>query len=208
MALTVVNMILLMVAATGRHSSAEPDLAPPVLRARAIEIVDINRRVRASITTVKMPDGTTGYPETVLCRLTHSKRPVQREDRVGKFLAQLAGTTEGASHIGAVEILAQIHEREEGAENTRFQIIGERQTAGGHAGQVLAMFGDKFHDLALSFLWSIAERGFAAHACTAIFDGEREMQDAQAMLAESRRHFDLASLNFAVCSHGSAKSRA
>jgi len=95
-----------------------------------------------------------------------------------QILAQLAGTTEGASHIGAVEILAQIHEREEGTENTRFQIIGERQAAGGHASQVLAMFGDELHDFALAFLRSVAESGFAAHACTAIFDRECEMQDA------------------------------
>jgi hypothetical protein len=51
----------------------------PVLRGRALEIVDDRGRVRASIKvypadpTVKMPDGTTGYPETVLIRLINSK---------------------------------------------------------------------------------------------------------------------------------------
>jgi hypothetical protein len=51
----------------------------PVLRGRALEIVDDRGRVRASIKvypadpTVKMPDGTTGYPETVLLRLINSK---------------------------------------------------------------------------------------------------------------------------------------
>jgi len=50
-----------------------------VLRARALEIVDEAGRVRAMIKvfpadpSVKMPDGTTGYPETVLLRLIDSK---------------------------------------------------------------------------------------------------------------------------------------
>ncbi|HLK17654.1 MAG TPA: hypothetical protein VKT81_01825 [Bryobacteraceae bacterium] len=51
----------------------------PVLRGHALEIVDDQGRVRASISVfpadpkVKMPDGTTGYPETVLLRLITSQ---------------------------------------------------------------------------------------------------------------------------------------
>jgi hypothetical protein len=51
----------------------------PVLRGRALEIVDDHRCVRASISVlpadpnVKMPDGATGYPETVLFRMINSK---------------------------------------------------------------------------------------------------------------------------------------
>ena len=67
-ALTVVNIALLA------FSVARPDTAgaqgvAPVLRGRALEIVDDHGRVRASIAvypadpTVKMPDGTTGYPD-------------------------------------------------------------------------------------------------------------------------------------------------
>jgi hypothetical protein len=50
-----------------------------VLRGHALEIVDDHGRVRAMIKvfpdnpTVKMPDGTMGYPETVLLRLIDSK---------------------------------------------------------------------------------------------------------------------------------------
>ena len=50
-----------------------------MLRGRALEIVDDQGRVRAMIKvfpadpSVKMPDGTTGYPETVLLRLIDSK---------------------------------------------------------------------------------------------------------------------------------------
>ncbi len=54
----------------------------PVLRGRALEIVDDHGQVRASISVlpadpaVKMPDGTTGYPESVLLRLiTSAGRP-------------------------------------------------------------------------------------------------------------------------------------
>jgi len=72
-------------AAQGKAKAAE-GIAPaaaegvaPVLRGRALEIVDDKGKVRASIAiypadpSVKMPDGTTGYPETVLLRLINSK---------------------------------------------------------------------------------------------------------------------------------------
>ncbi len=51
----------------------------PVLRGHALEIVDDQGRVRASISVfpadpkVKMPEGTTGYPKTVLFRLITSQ---------------------------------------------------------------------------------------------------------------------------------------
>lgn len=76
--LTVMNLAILMF--TLAHSlPATADGVAPVLRGRALEIVDERGKVRASITvfpadpTVKMPDGTTGYPETVLLRLRDSK---------------------------------------------------------------------------------------------------------------------------------------
>ena len=76
--LTVVNMALLIFSLTRLSATvAQGDM--PVLRGRALEIVDDRGQVRASITvfpadpTVKMPDGTKGYPETVLLRLINSK---------------------------------------------------------------------------------------------------------------------------------------
>jgi hypothetical protein len=71
-------------------------------------------------------------------------------------LAQLAGAAEGTSHVGAIEIFAQVHEGEKSAKDPRFQIVGERQAAGGYARQALAMFGDEFHDFALAFVRGIA----------------------------------------------------
>jgi len=85
-ALTVINLgLMVFVLAQTRPAKAKvatpvaAEGVAPVLRGRALEIVDDRGKVRASITiypadpTVKMPDGTRGYPETVLLRLINSK---------------------------------------------------------------------------------------------------------------------------------------
>ena len=81
-ALTLVNLALLILSPVRPHPVVAQDVAQdvaPVLRGRALQIVDEHGRVRASISVypadpnVKMPDGTTGYPETVLLRLISSK---------------------------------------------------------------------------------------------------------------------------------------
>jgi hypothetical protein len=82
-ALTVLNLLLLaFTLGQARVAAAEGEGKAPVLRGRALEIVDDQGRVRASITvqpadsSFKMPDGTRGYPETVLLRLiTPEGRP-------------------------------------------------------------------------------------------------------------------------------------
>ena len=77
----------------------------PVLRARAFEIVDDQGRVRAEIKvlpaqpTLKMPDGTTGYPETVQLRLISSEgsphmKLVTTEDGSGLVLGGEKGYTQ------------------------------------------------------------------------------------------------------------------
>jgi len=77
-ALTILNLLVLMSMLFRANSAPNPEVAP-VLRGRALEIVDDKGRVRAMIKVlpedpnVKMPDGTTGYPETVLLRLIDSK---------------------------------------------------------------------------------------------------------------------------------------
>jgi hypothetical protein len=78
LAITIINVLLLLMSVHRTGAVGTRDL-PPVLRGRGLEIVDERGRVRASITilpadsTVKMPDGTTGYPETVLLRLITSE---------------------------------------------------------------------------------------------------------------------------------------
>jgi hypothetical protein len=71
--------ILLLVLSVGQTRAVGVERVAPVLRGRALEIVDDRGRVRASITVLpadpnfKMPDGTVGYPETVLLRLITPK---------------------------------------------------------------------------------------------------------------------------------------
>ena len=79
-------------ASEGAAPAAAEDVAP-MLRGRGLQIVDDRGKVRASITiypanpNVKMPDGTTGYPETVLLRLINSK---------GRPNVKIEATEEGA----------------------------------------------------------------------------------------------------------------
>ncbi len=67
--------ILLLAFSVGQTRAVVAERVAPVLRGRALEIVDDEGRVRASITVLpgdpkfKMPDGTVGYPESVLLRL-------------------------------------------------------------------------------------------------------------------------------------------
>jgi hypothetical protein len=77
-ALTVINCTLVILSFAQLHPAWAADSAP-VLRGSKLEIVDERGRVRASIAvipadpTVKMPDGTTGYPQTVLLRLINAE---------------------------------------------------------------------------------------------------------------------------------------
>jgi len=76
--LTVVNLLILTTVLVGAQPAADPEIAP-MLRGRGLEIVDDQGRVRAMIKVfpadphVTMPDGTKGYPETVLLRLIDSE---------------------------------------------------------------------------------------------------------------------------------------
>jgi hypothetical protein len=72
--------LLLVLLACGRSVDAQG--AAAVLRGRSLELVDDAGNVRASLTVlpadanVVMPDGTRGYPETVILRLiTRDGRP-------------------------------------------------------------------------------------------------------------------------------------
>ena len=75
--LTVINLLLLMSAFFRANSAATPEVTP-VLRCRELYLMDDKGRVRAELRVfpadpkVKMPDGTTGYPESVMLRLISS----------------------------------------------------------------------------------------------------------------------------------------
>ena len=76
--LTVFNLIFWAFGLAQLQPAAAQDVAP-VLRARGLEIVDDQGRVRAEIKvlpaqpTLQMPDGTRGYPEAVQLRLISSQ---------------------------------------------------------------------------------------------------------------------------------------
>jgi len=103
--LTGFNLVLLLFLLAGQIA---PALASPpvagVLRGRGLEIIDEHGQVRASIeilpadSTIAMPDGTKGSPETVLFRLRSSTgRPnvkvAATEDGSGMVLGGDAGNT-------------------------------------------------------------------------------------------------------------------
>ncbi len=108
--LTVVNFVLLLFSLAQPRAAGAQGVAP-VLRGRALEIVDDRGRVRASIAVypadpkVKMPDGTTGYPETVLLRLiTSNGRPNVKISATERGSANGFG---GESDPTYVQILAE-----------------------------------------------------------------------------------------------------
>jgi hypothetical protein len=72
--LTVINFILLIFLLAQIHRTSANDVAP-VLRARGLQIVDNQDRIRAEILVhgPEMVNGTT-YPETVLFRMATSQR--------------------------------------------------------------------------------------------------------------------------------------
>jgi len=96
-ALTGLNLILLLtiLCSQTRPLAADSGVVP-LLRAQALQIVDDQGRVRASLAVlpadpaVKMPDGTTGYPETVLLRLITS---------AGRSNVKVAATEDGAGLV-------------------------------------------------------------------------------------------------------------
>ena len=102
--LTMVNLIVLAFVLAQLRPAVAQEIAP-VLRARALEIVDDQGRVRAEIKvlpaqpTLKMPDGTTGYPEAVQLRLINSQNSphvklVTTEDGSGLVLGGEKGQTQ------------------------------------------------------------------------------------------------------------------
>jgi hypothetical protein len=70
--LTLANLVLLVFSPSQTRVAAAAGAQAPILRARALEIVDDQGRVRSTLTVIPA-DPRTGYPETVLLRLIDSK---------------------------------------------------------------------------------------------------------------------------------------
>jgi hypothetical protein len=77
-ALTVINFLILLIVLFLFTTAFKPEVAP-IVRGHAFELIDEHGKVRAEIKvlpaepTRKMPDGTVGYPETVIFRLIDSE---------------------------------------------------------------------------------------------------------------------------------------
>jgi len=102
--LTALNLMLLAFSLAQQRPAVAQEVAP-LLRARGLEIVDDQGRVRAEIKVLpaqpalKMPDGTTGYPEAVQLRLISSEggphtKLVTTEDGAGLVLGGEKGYTQ------------------------------------------------------------------------------------------------------------------
>jgi hypothetical protein len=108
LALTIVNISILLIVLFLFTSAFKPEVAP-VIRGHAFELIDDQGKVRAEIKilppdpSVKMPDGTTGSPETVILRLIDSK---------GGPNVKIAATEDGSGLVlggesGYVQILSR-----------------------------------------------------------------------------------------------------
>src|SRR3954469_15395550 len=109
-ALVVVNLALLLLQVA--HGQPRPPVSAPELRVRSLELVDDQGRVRAELKVcpaqpnLKMPDGTTGYPEAVQFRLITSQ---------GAPNVKLVATEDGAASSmvgekGYVQVMSRGHE--------------------------------------------------------------------------------------------------
>lgn len=76
--LTVINLVILITVLFLSTTAFRPEVAT-IVRGHAFELIDENGKIRAEIKvmpaepTTKMPDGTVGYPESVLFRLFDSE---------------------------------------------------------------------------------------------------------------------------------------
>jgi len=114
----------------------------------------------------------------------------------------VAGAPERTPHIGAIEVFAEIHQRQKSAEDSSLQVVRQVQPASRYARQPLAMLGDEAHDLALAFLGGIAKGRFAPHFAAARLYGQSEMENAEPLFGESRGRVVLASRDLTRRSHG------
>ena len=128
MAVTVVNVVILGVTMAGRRPVEAKSDALPVLRGSALEIVDTQGRVRASIGVLAAEKGGNGQgiPETVLLRLmTERGRPAIKistsEEGSGFMAAGPTGTNQTYIALGSKGATASIRMRNE---NSAERVLG------------------------------------------------------------------------------------
>jgi len=122
-ALTVANIVVLALSAAQLVGPAFAQTEPPVLRGRALEIVDEQGRVRASINVLPAGRSQSGdaYPETVLLRLiTERGRPSVKigsaEQASGLSFAGPTGTNDTYVILEARDHATSLKLRNEGGQ--------------------------------------------------------------------------------------------
>jgi len=109
--LTVINLLILLIVLFLFTTAFKSEVVP-IVRGHAFELIDEHGKVRAEIKvlptepTLKMPDGTVGYPETVLFRLFDSE---------GGPNVKIGATEDGAGLVlggesGYIQILSRTAE--------------------------------------------------------------------------------------------------
>jgi len=109
--LTVINLLILLIVLFLFTTAFKSEVVP-IVRGHAFELIDEHGKVRAEIKvlptepTLKMPDGTVGYPETVLFRLFDSE---------GGPNVKIGATDDGAGLVlggesGYIQILSRTAE--------------------------------------------------------------------------------------------------
>ena len=128
-ALTVANLAVLLLGVTNliRPAIAEDAVTVPVLRARSLQIVDEDNRVRASLSVIPASTSASGatIPETVLFRLiTERGRPSVKvgasEDKSGISVAGPSGTKDSYAILEANADSSSLKLR---AENGRERVL-------------------------------------------------------------------------------------
>jgi len=119
-ALTFLNLALLLLTLAPQLHAAFAEAGAPVLRGRALEIVDDQSRVRASISVLPAGRSASGdaYPETVLLRLiTEQGRPSVKisaaEPASGMSLVGPTGTKDTYVILQAKDVTSSLRLRNE-----------------------------------------------------------------------------------------------
>jgi hypothetical protein len=125
-AITILNVVLVLVNFGASIGPVLAEASPPILRARALQIVDEQGRIRASLAVLPASTGAgVATQETVLLRLiTERGRPTVKiaasEEHSGLSVAGPTGTTDTYAILSATETASSLRLR---SEDGREQLI-------------------------------------------------------------------------------------